>query len=244
MIDLSHGRQLRFWYVVIWLSVSAIVPILWIQDDEESHRLCFEIGPFQDQIQACLQNRILQLDAEVEINDEQIKRLRVAAKGVLKREARRVEGHFYYGNPLLSKFWKSNLNRVLDEDQLARMVDFDKETHANLQRALSDYNSTPHDPATKANFVATNLRVHLYLSRRQTQKVTELLKTHLDELDAESWDSKLTSFYQSNQEELELVLAESQRLFFDGKSLINGIGDRSVWDAQWRKASCTDCHWG
>lgn len=246
MIDLGHNRQFHFGYIALGLLLSLVAPALCLQVQEEEavDRLCVSIGPYENQINACMQNRILQLQSVIGLDDGQVKRLRIVSKGVLEREAKRVDDTFYYGNPILSKFWESNMDRVLSEQQRVKVAEFDEQVIARQQQARIRYGRKPHDSTTKASFVAANLQVHLHLSNDQTQQVSQLLKNHLDELEGKRWDPMLDAFYESKQEELELVLAESQRLFFDGNSLINGIGDRTVWDTQWRKASCTDCHWG
>jgi hypothetical protein len=237
---IGFGRTI---FACLCLLVSTSIPAIYTwQDEDKPIRRCIDIGPFESHIEACLLNRISQLTAELELDLATTKRLRVVANGVLKKEANRRGESFYYGNPLHSKFWKSNLDRVLDEEQIAKLAVTDEANSTRRDEAKQQYNQTPNVAFAKADFVATNLQFHLYLTRDQTTQVRKLLQSHLEEIGDENWEPRLEPFFEANQEQLESFLSESQLMFFDGKSLINGFGDQAVWNDEWRKATCTDCH--
>lgn len=242
MIDLNRNQWFHLLSIITCLLISTAISQVWIQEDEETQRLCLEIGPFENHIDACLKNRILQLSSVAQLSDKQTKRLRVVAKGVVNGVFQKNDGTFHYGNPLESRLWKSNLDRVLDDEQLSRKEAFDLHVETNREQALARYNKAANDFTARANFVAANLQKHLYLTDEQTQQVSELLKVHLEELENKSWDPMLDAFLEAKRPELKKILAETQLVFFDRKSLINGIGDRTVWDATWHKATCKDCH--
>lgn len=240
-MDLSRNHWIHLLSVALCLMFSTVISQFVFQEDEGAPRLCPDIGPFEHHVDACLQNRILQLNEVAELSDGQTRRLRVIAKGVMKRVTQDEDGTFYFGNPLKSKFWTSNLDRVLSEEQLAKTQAFDDQVNLKRQQARARYGRDAFKDAVRANFVVTNMQKHLYLTDEQSQQVTELLKEHLSELN-EDWDPMLEAFLEAKRPELEKVLAESQLVFIDGKSLINGIGRRSVWDSSWQKSTCTDCH--
>lgn len=242
MIDLNKNQRIHLLSIVACLLISSVISQIGFQEDEEAQRLCMEIGPFERHIDACLSNRIQQLVSVAELNEKQITRLRIVAKGVLKGINREDNGTFYYGNPLESHLWKSNLGRILDDKQLVKANEFDLKVEANRVQVLKRYSKAANEVPARADFVAANLQKHLYLTDQQTLKVTELLKTHLDELNERPWDPMLEAFYDEYRSELTKVLAETQLVFFDRKSLINGIGDRTVWDTDWHHATCKDCH--
>lgn len=224
------------------LSALISLPLMSPQEEEGIRPNCVQVGPFEELTQAVLLNRIGQLKSAIELSRTQAMKLSVAAKGVLKRQADFDEGWFYFGNPMRAELWQKTVKQTLSEEQLSQLEAFDAEVKLASQKARSRYDADEADTDAQADFVSSNLQRFLYLTNSQTQKVRDLLRSHLDGIDREDWDPSLQTFYQSNESDLNQMLTESQRVFFDGQTLKNGIGDSAVWSFEWRRSKCTDCH--
>ena len=98
-MNLSRNHRIHLLSVVLCLVFSTAISQFSFQEDDEAPRMCPDIGPFEHHIDACLQNRILQLNDVAELTDSQTKRLRVIAKGVMKRVTQDDDGIFLLRKP-------------------------------------------------------------------------------------------------------------------------------------------------
>lgn len=215
-----------------------------VQDDDEEEGIrpmCVQVGPFEDKIEATMQNRIQQLKAEIELSPAQVRKLNVASKGVMKSQASYHNGWFFFGNPTASEFWKKTMGRTLDETQKKNVKEFDAKVDRRIKDKKRKFNELGSN-AANAELVAAHLQKHLYLTDEQVAQVELELTQFLEETEGEAWDPTLSNFYEAKKGELDQALTAPQLLFFDGESLKNGIGDGPFWGGDWRKAKCTDCH--
>ena len=95
-----HVRWIVPTIVSLGLSFLFSIPLVPQQEEEGVRPNCVQVGPFEDQIKATLSNRIDQLESALGFSKMQKRKLSVAAKGILRRQADYDEGWFFYGNPM------------------------------------------------------------------------------------------------------------------------------------------------
>ena len=241
-----------FPFVSLCLLFSTLLSAPLALQQQDKVKVC-DFCPNPTHIRAVLQNNIDQIDSVVTLSKKQRAKLEVAAKRVFKL-ANAIEEmeadnpqqfrdlKFYRGNPLNSEFFLSTIRKTLDESQrkqweafTARLLSFKHYKGRRDLRAIQTIKE-------KSEVMAGNMQYYLNMSDDQTESVAELLVRYLTE--NVEFDPTLVQFTNQYESELSEFMTETQLLFFDGESLINGAGTggANVFHGIWQKFHCTRCH--
>lgn len=237
------GLRWRYLFsTMMGLLISAGIAAFCAQEEEPTdEKMAQTMQGLESQVVACVQNRIHQLAVELELSEAQARKLRVLAKS-LERSDYGWSHNNSFSNPMLSEKWQGHLLRVLDVDQVSKRAELDSRIDAKRKRAKQQLDVVSANLNALSELALSSLQHRVYLTNNQWMQISELLTSYLDDSLPEAQELELSDFYGAKQTELDAILLNSQRIFFDQPVPFEKLLEQGEWGDQWRGLNCQTCH--